>query len=157
MESLGQSSRVWVYQAERQLNAKEIEQINKKLSNFISEWNSHGRKLSAGYEVRHNQFVILAVDESQAGASGCSIDSSVKVITTLESQLKISLLDKSKVAYKLGDEIKTAHFSGLKELVQKGEINEETIIFNNHITYLEELKSNWTVKASKCWVSRYLS
>ena len=34
-----------------------------------------------------NRFLILAVDESQASASGCSIDSSVKFVKAMESEL----------------------------------------------------------------------
>jgi len=68
------NSRVWVYQSNRAFTDNEVEKINEQLTLFVDKWVSHNQALKAYGAVYHNQFVVLMVDESQAGASGCSID-----------------------------------------------------------------------------------
>jgi len=50
-------------------------------------WTAHNNQLKAKGEIRYNRFLILIVDESQAGASGCSIDKSVPFYETAGTTL----------------------------------------------------------------------
>ena len=77
IQHLAEHSRVWVYQANRFLSDQEIVAISNALSQFIESWNAHGASLYAGFEIISSRFVVLAVDEEKALASGCSIDKSV--------------------------------------------------------------------------------
>ena len=67
-----ENSRVWVYQADRELTNDEVLQAQILLDNFTTGWTAHSNQLKAKGEVRYNRFFILIVDESQAGASGCT-------------------------------------------------------------------------------------
>jgi hypothetical protein len=49
-------------------------------SNFCIQWTAHGANLKAYGEVRHHRFIVMIVDETAAGASGCSIDKSIHFI-----------------------------------------------------------------------------
>src|SRR5476649_1492029 len=100
-----ENSRVWVYQSNRELSAAESSQIQQELNNFTTGWTAHNNQLKAKAEVRYNRFLILIVDESQAGASGCSIDKSVHFMKELEQQFNINLFDRFNLAYRDGDEI----------------------------------------------------
>src|ERR1700748_2929644 len=97
-----QNSRVWVYQADRKLSDKETQQVQILLDNFTTGWTAHNNQLKAKGEVRYNRFLILMVDESQAGASGCSIDKSVHFMQHIEQQLGIKLFDRFNLAYRDG-------------------------------------------------------
>jgi hypothetical protein len=77
-----ESSRVWIYQADRQLSDTETLEIQKSLNNFVNTWTAHNNQLSAAAEVRYNRFLILIVDEEQAGASGCSIDNQYAICSS---------------------------------------------------------------------------
>ena len=76
-ESLANSSKVWIYQSNREFSSHEGEIIKDKIESFVANWNRHGDDLNASYKIVYNQFIVLAVDEDSEGISGCSIDSSV--------------------------------------------------------------------------------
>ncbi|MFT4833161.1 MAG: hypothetical protein ACI815_002825, partial [Psychroserpens sp.] len=82
--SLSDTSRVWIYQASRSFSAEELEEVRTGLDQFIKEWTAHGSELAAGYEIRYNRFIVIALDQTNITASGCSIDASVRFILDLE-------------------------------------------------------------------------
>src|SRR5476649_3050231 len=100
-----ENSRVWVYQSDKKLSDQEVQQIQAQLDSFTTGWTAHNSQLKAKAEIRYNRFLILVVDESQAGASGCSIDKSVHFMKELEQQFNINLFDRFNLAYRDGDEI----------------------------------------------------
>ncbi|MEQ9303133.1 MAG: hypothetical protein RJQ14_04390, partial [Marinoscillum sp.] len=92
-------SRVWIYQSTRPFSDSEKTLISAQLDEFTKQWAAHGQQLTATYSIELDQFIVLAVDESHHQASGCSIDSSVRVIQVIEQQTGLTLLDRSKVAF----------------------------------------------------------
>src|ERR1700749_1742248 len=97
-----ENSRVWIYQSDKKLADAEVQQIQQNLDAFTTQWTAHNPQLKAKAEVRYNRFLILIVDESQAGASGCSIDKSVNFMQHLERQFNINLFDRFNLAYRDG-------------------------------------------------------
>jgi hypothetical protein len=154
-DELNPNARVWVYQADRKLTDAEVDFIHKEGVNFVTSWTAHSKALKSSIEIFYNQFIVLSVDESAAAATGCSIDKSVHFVQALENQLGVQLLDKSRVAYVDGDAIKQVPFPAIKEKVNDGTLNKESIIFNNMVTDLGSFKSQWKIPAKDSWMSRY--
>lgn len=148
---ISENSRIWIYQADRELQPLEQQTIRERLNAFTVSWEAHGNKLCALGEIRHNRFIILAIDEDQALASGCSIDKSVALIKNLEQEFSIRLLDRTKIAYRDGLEIKSCSKEEFKGLIEQGPVNEETMVFNNLIQTYGELETNWEVPLKKSW------
>jgi hypothetical protein len=154
---MNHQSRVWVYQSNRVLSTKETETISNNLINFTKSWTAHNQKLKADFEIKYNRFLVLMVDETEAGASGCSIDKSVHLMKELEQQFNIDLFDRFNIAYKVEDEVKSASREAFEELIKTGVINSNTIVFNNLVPdyglYLEKwevpLKDSWHAKVFK--------
>src|ERR1700712_476692 len=88
-----ENSRVWVYQSDKQLSDADVIKLQVQLDNFTTGWTAHNNQLKAKAEIRYNRFIVLIVDESQAGASGCSIDKSVHFMQQVEQQFGIKLFD----------------------------------------------------------------
>ncbi|MDF2158837.1 hypothetical protein [Algoriphagus sp. CAU 1675] len=154
-EKLPDHSRVWVYQAERSLNPEEIEIISSRLKKFCEGWNTHGNMMPTSFSVLDDQILILAVDESGLGASGCSIDSSVRVLTELERLLQINLTDRGKVSFKAKEGfIRVTPALGIKSQVQAGEISPETLVINPQIQTKADIQELW-VSAGKSWLNKY--
>ncbi len=149
------TSRVWVYQSDRELTTAEQNSFSQILSRFVSQWNAHGKALQGGFEVLKNHFIILWVNEENHAASGCSIDSSVKCIKEIESNFKLNLTDKSIIAFKIADKIELIHFNKIKEAIQQGRITEGTIMFDNSVANHKEFTNRWQVKAADSWVKRF--
>lgn len=146
-----ENSRVWVYQADRQLTDNEALQTKVLLDNFTTGWTAHNNQLKAKAEIRYNRFLILIVDEGQAGASGCSIDKSVHFMQQIEAKFGINLFDRFNLAYRKGSEVLSAPRSRFEELIKEGKINNDTIVFNNLVQNLTELNTKWEVPFKESW------
>jgi hypothetical protein len=155
--NISEHSRVWIYQANRILNSSEKEAIQQKLDTFTSQWLAHGNELLAVGEVRYNQFIILSVDEQQAGATGCSIDQSVKLMLQLEKDFSINLFDRFQLAYRDGDGIKTCNREEFESLIKSGYINSNTIVFNNLVSTRAALETNWEIPMKESWHANIFS
>jgi len=153
---LSPETRVWVYQAERDLTDLEVNEISGQLGSFVREWAAHGKNLQADFRVYFNRFICLFVDESAHGASGCSIDSSVHFIQSLERSYGIQLMQRTQIAYLADDRIRTAEMNEFGNLARNGEVDSNTLVFNNLIKNLGEMKDGWIIQAGKSWHARLL-
>lgn len=155
-EILPESARIWIYQTNRALNSAEVSIISDELTAFTSGWAAHGIPLRSSFEIRFNQFVILAADESIQQASGCSIDDSVRVLRALQQNVGVDLFDRKSIAFLKGNNVITLALNSLKEEHNKGVWGGDTLVFNNLIATKGELKSGWLVTAESTWLKRYL-
>ncbi|TWR27842.1 ABC transporter ATPase [Mucilaginibacter achroorhodeus] len=144
-------SRVWIYQSDRELTALEAQEAQVLLDNFTRSWTAHNNKLLAKAEIRYNRFLILFVDESQAGASGCSIDKSVHFIKQLEQHFGINLFDRFNLAYRDGDVIRSVPRQQFENLIKEAKIKDDTIVFNNLVQTLADLRTKWEVPFNESW------
>jgi hypothetical protein len=147
-------ARVWVYQADKNLSDSEVQIIQQVLENQINNWAAHGASLAGSVQVLHNRFVIVAVDEMQNQASGCSIDASTRWLKDLGAEMNLDFFDRS-VAFLQNDELQTVEIGKIKSLVTEDILTSETLIFNNLVPNIQEFKNNWHVKASDSWMKRY--
>jgi hypothetical protein len=153
-----ENSKIWIYQTNRDLNKEQEAIIEQKLVQFIAHWNSHGAMLKAGFEILQNRFIIIAVDESNTQASGCSIDKSVTVIKEIEAMYNLGLLERGNVSYKdANGDVHTITFNQIKNTVSQGEIVADTLIFDNSIDRLGLLETDWLKKAEKTWLKKYFT
>ena len=146
-----EQSRVWIYQSDRELYEDEVKQLHEILNKFAAEWTAHNHQLKAKAEIRYNRFLILIVDENQAGASGCSIDKSVNFIKRLEQEFGIKLLDRFNLAYREGEKVLSAPRDEFEDLLRSGKINSNTIVYNNLVQNLEQLETKWEVPFKESW------
>ncbi|SDP15968.1 hypothetical protein SAMN05428975_0519 [Mucilaginibacter sp. OK268] len=146
-----QHSRVWIYQSDKKLTDPEVKQIQQELDDFTIGWTAHNNQLKARAEIRYNRFLILIVDESQAGASGCSIDKSVHFMKHLEQHYHINLFDRFNLAYREGGEVLSLPRHAFEDLLKQGKINTETIVYNNMVQNVSELESKWEVPFKNSW------
>lgn len=155
-ETLPETSRIWIYQSNRSFSQEELEEVQESLNSFIEEWTAHGSDLKAGYEIRYKRFIILALDQSQTSASGCSIDASVHFIQQLEKKYDVELLDKMNVSYKQGDFVAYKSLTDFKKMAKQKAVSKNTIVFNNLVANKGEYMEHWEVLASESWHSRFM-
>ncbi len=153
--TLPETSRIWIYQANRSLSEEEITEIQNKTTQFIENWTAHGSDLQASFKVLYKRFLLLALNQDEVQATGCSIDASVHFIQQLEQEYQISLLDKMNVSYKQGEFIAYKSLQDFKKMAKERAISKNTIVFNNLVTNIYEFKENWEVPAKDSWHSRF--
>lgn len=150
-------SRVWIYQSDREIKDLEVNEIRRKAAMFLMEWTSHGNVMKATIDVIYNRFLVVAVDESAASASGCGIDKSVKFMQQLEQDYAVNLFDRMLVLYRDADSriVQTKLYT-FEQMMEKGELNGDTVVFNNLISTKEDMLSKWEVPVKKSWHSRMI-
>lgn len=149
--------RIWIYQADRQLNEAEEELILGKLGEFTAQWRAHGKPLAAKAEICYNRFIIVMVDDSVAPPTGCSIDKSVHLLKAIELETGLQLFDRMQVAYRNGHDINVVSRAEFEALISSGVVNDNTIVFNNLITSYPELNTNWEIPLRESWHARVFS
>jgi len=151
--SFSPQSRVWIYQSDRKFTSTEENEILNKLAAFTNQWKAHGNELLAKAEIRYGFFIILTVDESQAGVTGCSIDSSVRIIKEIEQEYHVDLFNRFNIAYKVNGEVVVNSKEDFETLVDIKQVTPETIVFNNMVQNLAELETKWEVPFQNSWHS----
>lgn len=154
-DQLPAESRIWIYQSNRKFTEEETESMSQNIAAFLSQWTAHGADLEAGYEIRHQRFIVIGLNQTNASASGCSIDASVHFIQQLENQFQVDLLDKMNVTFYSGEHIAYKPLPDFKAMVKSGAVSKNTIVFNNLVTNKLEYLENWEVPASDSWHSRF--
>ena len=155
--TLPETSRVWIYQANRSFTDEELEEIHHKLTEFISVWASHGKDLQAGFEIKYKRFIVIALNQDIQAATGCSIDSSVAFIQQLEQDYNVDLLDKMNVSFKQGEFVAYKPLTDFRKMAKDKAVSKNTIVFNNLVTNIAEYKENWEVPASESWHGRFVN
>lgn len=154
-EDMPDHARVWVYQANRDLDPIEVENLENQAKDFVSAWTAHGTGLKSSSKVFYNRFLILSVDEDHASASGCSIDSSVRFIKSTERAMGLDFFNRTLVAFLHNEGLDVQPMSKIKELVSQGIITKQSITFNNLVDTVSDLKKSWKVPSSESWLARY--
>ncbi len=154
--NLPPSTRVWIYQSSRPFSQDELPKLTSDIRQFAHNWVSHNRQLQAHADILYNQFVVLMVDESTAGASGCSIDKSVHFMQQLEQHYQTNLFDRMTFAWKDGNEVRTASSTEFAELYQQGAINDQTLVFDNLVKTKGELEEKWLKPLNESWHKRFV-
>lgn len=150
-KTLSDESRVWLYMADRKLLDDEAAIIKKEGAVFVEEWTAHGSQLKASIEVFYNRFVVLFADESQAQASGCSIDKSMHFIKAIEQELDVSLTNRLLVPVKVDGEIESYDRDAFERKFKNQEFPENARTFNNLIDTKGALENHWEIPLEESW------
>ncbi len=155
LDDLTSSSRIWIYGAERALNAEETKLVRARMQAFVKDWVSHRQSLRAATDILHNRFLVVAVDESEAEASGCSIDGSVAKIKEIGTEIGVDFFNRMRFSYR--DEqgrIQTVSKDEFKKLYHGGQLPNDAIVFDTLIKEVGELRQIFERPLEDSWHSR---
>lgn len=154
-DTLPEESKIWIYQSNRKFSDDEMTEIETDLKVFVENWAAHGTGLTASYLLKYNRFIILAVNQEDQMATGCSIDSSVAFIQSLEQKYQVDLLDKMNVTFKVGEHVAHKTLIDFKKMAKDKAVTGETIVFNNLVNNIAEFNESWETPADESWHSRF--
>lgn len=155
-EKMSPETRVWIYASNRPFTTQEAMQVTPHLEAFANQWASHNVQLQAWAGMLFNQFIVLAVDESRQDASGCSIDSSVRYLRSLESALGIDLFDRWNFHFIEDDAVITLPKDEFADAHRNGRILDDTLVFDHLVNTLGKLKASWIKPLGQSWHRRFV-
>jgi len=155
-------SRVWIYQSSRLFTIAEALQIEEMMNEFVHAWHSHGARVKGAAHLFFGQFIILIADETATGVSGCSTDSSVRLIKEIEKRFGVNMFDRITLAFAIRDasdnyRVELLPMTQLQYAVDNGFISADTFFFNNIVQTKEEFENNWIIPVKDSWLSKKIS
>jgi hypothetical protein len=156
-QDFNDNSRVWIYQCNRLFNLDEALQIEELLEDFTKTWLSHGAKVKGYANLFFGQFIILIADESATGVSGCSTDSSVRLIKNIEQDYNVNLFDRQTLAFVQKERIQLLPMDQLDNAIADEFINADTLYFNNTVQTKNELLNRWIIAVKESWLAKRFS
>ena len=156
-EDFNDNSRVWIYQCNRLFTLSEALEIEELLENFTNTWLSHGAKVKGYANLFFGQFIVLIADETATGVSGCSTDSSVRLIKNIEQDYNVNLFDRQSLAFVVKERIQLLPMEQVNYALENEFINADTLYFNNTIQTKAELLNNWIIPVKQSWLAKRFS
>lgn len=157
-DSLPDASRIWIFGSDQPVTGAHAERLLSEVDRFLEEWRAHGQPLRCGRLWADNRFLVVGVDQSDANASGCSIDGLFRTLQQLERTIGARLVGGGRVYYRdhagAAQSIARAELDGL---VAKGEVGPDTAVFDTSITDLGEWRERFEQPARKTWVAELLA
>ena len=156
-ESLPDSSRIWVFASDRPVTGAAADRLLGEVDRFLEQWQAHGAPLRCGRLWRDDRFLVVAVDQASADASGCSIDGLFRSLQALEREIDARLVGGGRVYYRDHAGVaQCASRAELSGLVASGAVGPNSVVFDTSITDLGECRAKFEQPARKTWVGELM-
>jgi len=143
-ESLPDSARVWIFGSDKRLGDEAAEALMRDVGDHLASWKAHGEPLTVASRLLDDRFLVIAVDQSTTGASGCSIDGLFRVLQSVQSKLGANLVGGGRLFYRDGHgEVQCAPRADLGDLRASGAITPDTVVFDTTITDLGTFRTKF--------------
>jgi hypothetical protein len=96
------------------------------------------------------------VDEGVTGASGCSIDGSVRMLKSMQERMGIDFLSHSKVPFLIDGNVKLIPVRELREAFASGILGPGTSTFHLLAGTKGVWERDWILSVEKTWLAQYL-
>jgi hypothetical protein len=156
-ETLPDSSRVWVFGADQPLADEATTQLLKEVDFYLADWKAHGAPLTVAREWRDARFLVVAVDQGTAGATGCSIDGLFRLLQDVEKKVGANLVGGGRVFYRDDHAaVQAVPRAAVEGLVNSGAVTKDTVVFDTTLTDLGTWRSCFERRAKDSWVKELL-
>ena len=99
-EMLPDEGRIWVFGVSAALSADSTASLLREVDDYLDGWSAHGAPLTCARDWRDGRFLAIGVDQSTAGASGCSIDALFRILQGTERSLGVALVAGGRVFHR---------------------------------------------------------
>lgn len=156
-ENIDGDSRIWIYQINKELTQSEADSLLNDTNIFLAQWSSHGDGLKASAKIVEGRLLIIAADEKDASASGCSIDSKVAFLRELQLKFGIDLFSRENIFYLIDGELNEMDLHEFKKQIANGQLSVDTLIYNTTIHTKSQLEDSFLIPVKESWMMRMLS
>ena len=145
--------RLWIYANPQKIKEKIVKNIKKRLEDFCQQWQSHGIAVTGDFLIIFDQIIILlaGLEEGSSQMSGCSIDSSVKIIKDINRDYGLDLLNRN-YFFTLKDKDLIPHTR--KQFIQefnKGHLTTDSLVLDNLIRDPQNINNKLFISLKYSW------
>ena len=151
-EKIDENAKCWIYILEKNINFKSDE-INLILKSLCEKWKSHNNEVVSSFQIYRDRYIILFAEE---GISGCSIDSSNRLLRYELDRLNINIMPNSKIGIFIENKIKLEDRSSIINLIQANKLKPKDKMINTTVTNKKEYNKNWILEINKSWLTNFI-
>lgn len=157
-DSLPGNARLWVFAAADPLDVEGETDLLAATDAFLAGWAAHGAPLRAARDWRDGRFLAVAVDQSTAGASGCSIDGLFRSLRALEPAIGTSLLTAGRVYWRDADgSVRSGDRAALRAAAAGGAVGPKTLVFDTTVITAADWRARFERPLADAWHARVVA
>jgi hypothetical protein len=146
-ETLPPSARVWVFASDRVVSGEQAELLLGTVDAYLATWRAHNQPLTVARLWRDDRFLAIGVDQTDAYASGCSIDGLFRTLQSMQSAIGASLIGGGRVHYR--DSTGVVRTVSREEFSAVGEPG--TRVFDPTVGTVGEWRGRFETDAANSW------
>lgn len=156
--ALPDDARLWIFASPVPLTADQRDRLLDEVDRFLDGWAAHGHPLRAAREWRDDRFLAVGVDQSTAGASGCSIDGLFRRLQALEGEIGASVVGAASRIYwrDAAGAVQAAPRGEARQIVAGGALRADTPVFDTSLTAVGDWRARFERPARESWHSAWL-
>tara|TARA_B100002052_G_C15732009_1_gene529116 strand:+ start:134 stop:607 length:474 start_codon:yes stop_codon:yes gene_type:complete len=151
-DKIDENAKCWIYILEKNINF-ESDEINLILKSLCEKWKSHNNEVVSSFQIYRDRYIILFAEE---GISGCSIDSSNRLLRYELDRLNINVMPNSKIGIFIENKIKLEDRSSIINLIQANKLKPKDKMINTTVTNKKEYNKNWILEINKSWLTNFI-
>jgi hypothetical protein len=156
-DALPGTARVWVFGSATPLDPPAEQALLAAADTFLGQWAAHGAPLTAGRDWREHRFLTIAVDTTQAHASGCSIDGLFRELRRLDGAVGSTFVSGGTIFYRGEDgTVHAAPRTDAERLATAGTLTPATVVFDLTVPTLADWRTRFETAAERSWHSALL-
>ena len=151
-EEISDNSKCWVYILDNSIE-NFTKNINSLLIEICDNWKSHNLNIRSSYKIYKNRYIILFAEDS---ISGCSIDSSNRILRNKLNECNINIMPNSKIGIFNESKIQFEDKPSIIEKIKKGEVKPDNKMINTTIQNKDEYNKIWVLQINKSWLANFI-
>jgi hypothetical protein len=156
--SLPADARVWVFAADRELDAGQAQLLLAQVDGYLAQWKAHGMPLRCAREWRYGRFLAVGIDPTAEQASGCSIDDLFRHLREIGSSVGTQMMGGGRVFYRDTEgrtqSVSRAEFSAL---AARGDVTGDTMIFDTSVILAGDWRERFERRAGEAWTGELIA
>jgi len=155
VSSLPDAARIWVFVSADPLTPNQQAELARLLSAQLATWTAHRRELRVAYNLLHNRFVIVAVDESATAPSGCSIDALFNLMRNCGDAIGNALVDTADIVWRSPEGLHAETRESFNQLARSGRVDRSTVVFDRTVESIGNIRNGaWEKTVERSWHAR---
>jgi hypothetical protein len=151
-DALPDSARVWIFSSEQPITGPNAELLLDQVDVYLAQWRAHGHPLTCARAWRDDRFLAVAVDQTDAFASGCSIDGLFRTLQALRPTIGTTLVGGSLVYFRdRAGAIRAATRDEFTALGATGTVTDETTVFDPTVATAGEWRHRFETEVGRAW------
>ena len=160
--SMPETSKLLIFTSDTSLDSIFTTKFTSRLNEFLTAWSSHGSLLTADSLIIANRVLLIAIDETAANASGCSIDSLTNFIKSDGASSGVDWFNRHQVLYSPSAQTtltslwQSDKLDNFITLIKDQSLSDSVYILNTTVQNLKEARESIIQPFSKSWYFRLL-